>query len=123
MPVETARCWWLLKIETNVWAGGKGSCAVCVDLQAVGALEFFGEFYQRRYDMRHEMLTQRTRFCIGEMAKKGTLSQHFVTHVVPPVELYSLEREGSIFSSHQHFAVSKGIAMRSCMPSPRFAGR
>ena len=45
MPVETAKCWRLLKIEPNVWAGGKGSCAVCVDLQAVGALEFFGEFY------------------------------------------------------------------------------
>ena len=45
MPVETAKCWWLLKIEPNAWAGGKGSCAVCVDLQAVGALEFFGEFY------------------------------------------------------------------------------
>ena len=34
-----------LKIEPNAWAGGKGSCAVCVDLQAVGALEFFGELY------------------------------------------------------------------------------
>ena len=45
MPVETAKCWWLLKIEPNVWAGGKGSCAVCVDLQAVGALKFFGELY------------------------------------------------------------------------------
>ena len=38
MPVETAKCCWLLKIEPNAWAGG---CAVCVDLQAVGALEFF----------------------------------------------------------------------------------
>ena len=45
MPVETAKCWWLLKIEPNAWAGGKGSCSVCVDLQAVGALEFFGESY------------------------------------------------------------------------------
>ena len=43
MPVETAKCWWLLKIEPNAWAGGKGSCAVCVDLQAVGALEFLSE--------------------------------------------------------------------------------
>ena len=34
--------------------------------------------------MRHEMLTQRAPFCISAMAKKGTLSQHFVTHVVPP---------------------------------------
>ena len=45
MPVETAKCWWLLKIEPNAWAGGKGSCAVCVYLQAVGAVEFFGELY------------------------------------------------------------------------------
>ena len=45
MPVETAKCWWLLKIEPNVWVGSKGSCAVCVDLQAVGALEFSGELY------------------------------------------------------------------------------
>ena len=29
--------------------------------------------------MRHEMLTQCAPFCIGVMAKKGTLSQHFVT--------------------------------------------
>ena len=35
--------------------------------------------------MRHEMLTQRAPFCIGVMAKKGTLNQHFVTHVVPPL--------------------------------------
>ena len=42
--------------------------------------------------MRHEMLTQRAPFCIGAMAKKGTLSQHFVTHVVPPlVVLPSIE--------------------------------
>ena len=45
MPVETAKCWWLLKIEPNAWAGGKGSCAVCVDLQTVGTLKFFGELY------------------------------------------------------------------------------
>ena len=49
MPVETAKCWWLLKIEPNAWAGGKGSCAVCIDLQAVGALEFFGELYSLRF--------------------------------------------------------------------------
>ena len=45
MPVETAKCWWLLKIEPNAWVGGKGSYAVCVDFQAVGALKFFGELY------------------------------------------------------------------------------
>ena len=49
--------------------------------------------YQRRYDMRHEMLTQRAPFCIGAMAKKGTLSQHFVTHVVPPLCAYSSVRK------------------------------
>ena len=42
MPVETAKCWWLLKIEPNAWAGGKGSC---VDLQAVGTLKNFVELY------------------------------------------------------------------------------
>ena len=71
MPVETEKCWWLLKIEPSAWEGGKGSCAVCVDLQAVGALEFFGEVYS---------------------LAKGF--GHF---------------EGSIFSNHQHFAVSTGI--------------
>ena len=45
MPAETAKLLWLLKIEPNVWAGGKGCCAVCVDLQAVGVLKFFGESY------------------------------------------------------------------------------
>ena len=38
--------------------------------------------------MRHEMLTQRAPFCIDAMAKKGMLSQHFVTHVIPPL-MYS----------------------------------
>ena len=36
--------------------------------------------FQRRCDMRHELLTQHALFCIGVNAKKGTLSQHFVTH-------------------------------------------
>ena len=35
--------------------------------------------------MRHKMQTQRARFCIGAIVKKGTLSQHFVMHVVPPL--------------------------------------
>ena len=39
----------------------------------------------RRCDMRHELLTQCALFCIGVNAKKGTLSQHFVMHVVPPL--------------------------------------
>ena len=33
--------------------------------------------------MRHEMLTQRALFCHRANTKTGTLSQHFVTHVVP----------------------------------------
>ena len=41
--------------------------------------------------MRHKMLTQRPRFCIGVMAKKGTLSQHFMTHVVPPLGYSALQ--------------------------------
>ena len=35
--------------------------------------------------MRHKLLTERALFCIGVNAKKGMLSQHFVTHVVPPL--------------------------------------
>ena len=78
MPVETAKCWWLLKIEPNAWAGGKGSCAVCVDLQAVGALEFFGELYSLAKGF-------------GPFLRGGWVGFR--------------EREGSIFSNHQHFAV------------------
>ena len=37
---------------------------------------------QRRYD---KMLTQRALFCHHANTKPGTLSQHFVTHVVPPL--------------------------------------
>ena len=85
MPVETAKCWWLLKIEPNVWAGGKGSCAVCVDLQAVGTLEFFGEL------------------CKGF----GPFLRGFGQ---------ALEKGRVLFRRlYRH--------MRSCMPSPRFAGR
>ena len=40
---------------------------------------------QRRCDTRHELLTQRALFCIGVNAKKGTLSQHFVTCDAPPL--------------------------------------
>ena len=82
MPVETAKCWWLLKIKPNAWAGGKGSCAVCIDLQAVGALEFFGELY--------------------------SLAKGFGPFL-RGVWAGFREREGSIFSNHQHFAVSTGI--------------
>ena len=86
MPVETEKCWWLLlKIEPNAWAGGKGSCAVCVDLQAVGALEFFGELY--------------------------SLAKGFGPFLRGVCAGFR-EREGSIFSNHQHFAELR--------PSPRF---
>ena len=37
--------------------------------------------------MRHEMLTQRALFCHHANTKRGTLTQHFVTHVVPPLTL------------------------------------
>ena len=93
MPVETAKCWWLLKIEPNAWAGGKGSCAVCVDLQAVGALEFFGEL------------------C--------SLAKGFGP-IFEGVWAGFREREGSIFSYHQHFTVSTGICGVACpLPASR----
>ena len=93
MPVETAKCWWLLKIEPNAWAGGKGSCSVCVDLQAVGALEFFGELY--------------------------SLAKGFGP-IFEGVWAGFREREGSIFSNHQHFAVSTGICGVACpLPASR----
>ena len=93
MPVETAKCWWLLKIEPNAWAGGKGSCSVCVDLQAVGALEFFGELY--------------------------SLAKGFGPFF-EGVWAGFREREGSIFSNHQHFAVSTGICGVACpLPASR----
>ena len=83
-PVEAAKCWWLLKIEPNAWAGGKGSSAVCVDLQAVGALEFFGELY--------------------------SLAKGFGPPILEGVWAGFREREGSLFSNHQHFAISTGVA-------------
>ena len=43
--------------------------------------------------MRHKMLTQRT---LIVMAKKGTLSQHFVTHVGPPLSFCCLSYTGGV---------------------------
>ena len=37
---------------------------------------------QGRYDMRHEMLTQRALFCHHANTKTGTLSQHFVKFTI-----------------------------------------
>ena len=34
----------------------------------------------RRYDMRHEMLTQRALFCHRANTKRGSLSQYFVKY-------------------------------------------
>ena len=42
--------------------------------------------------MRHEMLTQRALFCHRANTKRGTLTQHFVTHVVPPLGQHELGR-------------------------------
>ena len=48
---------------------------------------------QRRCDVRHELLTQRALFFVLEsMQKKGTLSQHFVMHVVPPLGVAGVGR-------------------------------
>jgi hypothetical protein len=46
--------------------------------------------HQGRYDTCHEMLTQRNPFCHHVNTKKGTLSQQFVTHVVPPLGMHGM---------------------------------
>ena len=56
----------------------------------IGIVLFWYSFVvlnQRRYDMRHEMLTQRALFCHRANTKRGTLTQRFVMHVVPPLVL------------------------------------
>ena len=58
--------------------------------------------------MRHEMLTQRAPFCIGVLAKKGTLSQQFVTHVVPPLLL----PYGSECTQVGHLDMTKSVLIR-----------
>ena len=67
MTSQAVQCGHNDSLQSHIWYSGLGGA-------------------QRRYDMRHEMLSQRAPFCIGTMAKKGTLSQHFVTLVVPPLE-------------------------------------
>ena len=83
------------KNRTKRVGGWQSSCAVCVDLQAVETLEFFGELH--------------------------SLAKGFGP-IFEGIWAGFREREGSIFSNHQHFAVSTGIC-GSCMPSPHFAGR
>ena len=46
--------------------------------------------------MRHEMLTQHALFCHRANTKRGTLSQHFVTHVVPPLVRQHCSEDGSL---------------------------
>ena len=55
---------------------------------------------QSRCDMRPELLTQRALFCIDSNTKKGVMSQHFVTRVIPPlvrISEVSLYRYGIVF--------------------------
>ena len=88
-----AKCWWLLKIEPNAWAGGKDSCAVCIDLQAVRVLKFFAKLY--------------------------SLAKGFGPFL-REVWAGFRERKGSIFSNHQHFAISTGICSVACpLPTSR----
>ena len=77
----------LVVTKPNAWAGGKGSYAVCVDLQAVGALKFFDELY--------------------------SLAKGFGPFL-SGVWAGFREREDSIFSNHQHFAVSTGMCGVAC---------
>ena len=93
MLVETTKCWWLLKIEPNAWAGGKGSCVVYIDFQAVGVLKFLG-------------------------IKLYSLAKGFGPFL-RGVWAGFRKREGSIFSNHQHFTVSTGICGVAC-PLPAF---
>ena len=43
--------------------------------------------------MCHEMLTQRALFAIARQSKRGMLSQHFVTHVGPPLETLEMTKQ------------------------------
>ena len=72
------------KNRTKSVGGWQGSCVVCVDLQAVGALEFFGELYS---------------LAIGF----GPFLRGFGQ---------TLEREGSIFSNRQHFTLPDSSPLR-----------
>ena len=60
--------------------------------------------------MRHEMLTQRALFCHRANTKRGTLSQHFMMHVV----LWSLVipvavRDNALRPPKQTMAINRGI--------------
>ena len=64
----------------NAWAGGKGSCAVCVDLQAVGALEFFGELYS---------LAKGFLGRFGQALEKGRVLFLVTTSILPSLQAYA----------------------------------
>ena len=83
MPVETAKCWWLLKIEPNAWAGSKGSCAVCVDFQAVGALEFFDELYSLAKGFGPFLRL------FGQALEKGRVLFLVTTSILPSLQAYA----------------------------------
>ena len=64
--------------------------------------------------MRHEMLTQRALFCHRANTKRGTLSQHFVTRVVPPL-VCSISSQYIIVSSHYIVVCSQNIIVFLCI--------
>ena len=68
--------------------------------------------------MGHELLTQRALYCIGGNAKKGTLSQHFVTHVIPLLAHTPREVDSVAWWEYQGF-IKSVIASRARL-SPSF---
>ena len=77
----------------EVYRGGQESAATTTAAKGAGrGVHTPGVFSrtlmlvtQKKYDMRHKMLTQRALFVLAQWQKKGMLSQHFMTHVVPPL--------------------------------------
>ena len=75
--------------------------------------------------MRHELLTQRALSCIGVNARKGTLSQHFVTHVIPPLQRphqYSLLHFGGGGGGGVHTSIQESLKVISIQGWPYFRG-
>ena len=72
--------------------------------------------------MRHEMLSQRAPFCIGAMAKKGTLSQHFVTHAVPPLHVVRKVFQVNPLHTVWHNPMAAPCCCCWLMPGARGAG-
>ena len=75
-----------------------------LNLRCVMYLYYMTTLDQRRYDMRHEMLTQRALFCHHANTKRGTPSQHFVTHFVPPLTLDHIGQALELTSAGFHFS-------------------